>query len=348
MNDGTRISRRVVLATPLTVALAPSFSHAAEPILWRRPAVVRVEGRRRALFELHVDRRPLAAIMVRDADDGALLRTFEGSDLDGRRVVEPNGVVVFVELDLPPSTRRLSINAGGQPIPTGLALDDGPMLGPPLRGGPWAAVYKADWARGHRRVFYALDGKARLPGRTAIDWVGLDDQGRIAAGDSDLASDALGYGAEVLAVADAIVAAARDGVPEAVRISQNGKHPRDLAAGNFVSLDLGAGRYAIYEHLIPGSLRVRAGDQVRRGQVIGRLGFSGDSTGPHLHLHVADAAAPLLGEGVGYGFERFALLGRYEDIGRLGAGPWNPLAAGLAPERRDELPGPNVVVRFPD
>jgi hypothetical protein len=348
MVDGPRISRRVVLTAPLTVSLAPAFGHAAEPILRRPPVVVRVEGQRRALFELHVERQPLAAVTVRDADGGAPLRIFKGSDLDGRCVVEPGGVVVFAELDLPPSTRRLSIDAGGQPVPAGLALDDGPMLGPPLRGGPWAAVYKADWARGHRRVFYAPDGKARLPGRTAIDWVGLDGQGRIAVGDPDLASNALGYGAEVLAVADATVAAARDGVPEAVRVSQNSKHPHDLAAGNFVSLDLGSGRYAIYEHLIPGSLRVKGGDQVRRGQVIGRLGFSGDSTGPHLHLHVADAAAPLLGEGVGYGFERFTLLGRYEDVGRLGEGPWSPLAPGLARERSDELPGSNVVVRFPD
>ncbi|WP_454718295.1 M23 family metallopeptidase [Caulobacter segnis] len=263
---------------------------------------------------------------VRDGD--VVLGRFEG---------------VFVELDLPDTTRRLSVEAAGQTITLDLPEDDGPMLGPPLRCGPWAAIYKADWPRGHRRVFY--DG--RLPGRTAIDWVRLDDQGRIATGDPDLAKSALGYGAEVLAVADAVVAAARNAVPEAERVSQNGKHPQDLAAGNYVSLDLGKGRFAICEHLIPGSVAVQPGDRVRKGQVIGQLGFSGDSTGPHLHFHVADAAAPLLGEGVGYGFGHFTLLGRYEDLGRLGSAPWTPLT-GLAPQRHNELPGSNVVVRFPD
>ena len=116
---------------------------------------------------------------------------------------------------------------------------------------------------------------------------------------------------------------------------------------NLASLALGGGRFAIYEHLIPGSLRVKTGDRVRKGRVIGQLGFSGDSTGPHLHLHVADAARPLRGEGVGYGLERFILLGRYEDLGRLGSAPWAPLA-GQDAERRDELPGSNVVVRFPE
>lgn len=43
------------------------------------------------------------------------------------------------------------------------------VLGPPLRGGPWAAVYDPMLDRGHRRVLYAIDGAARIPGRFAID-----------------------------------------------------------------------------------------------------------------------------------------------------------------------------------
>lgn len=318
------LTRRGAMAplaiVPSILLGAPGLARAASSSLRQPLAVVRVEGRRRALFE--VAKGP---VTVRDSN--VVLGRFED---------------VFVELDLSDQVRRVTVEAAGRTTTLDLPEDDGPMLGPPLRGGPWAAIYKADWQRGHRRVFY--DG--RLPGRTAIDWVRLDDQGHIATGDPDLARSALGYGAEVLAVADAVVAAARDGVPEAERVSQNGKHPQDLAAGNYVSLDLGKGRFATCEHLIPGSVAVKPGDRVRKGQVIGQLGFSGDSTGPHLHFHVADAAAPLLGEGVGYGFERFTLLGRYEDLSRLGSTPWTPLAS-LDPERRNELPGSNVVVRFP-
>jgi murein DD-endopeptidase MepM/ murein hydrolase activator NlpD len=335
-----RFTRRAVVAAPLAMALAPDPARAVGPVLRQAPALVKVEGRRRVLFELRTDQPE--AVTVRDPNGGAVLATFAGPSLAGRR----SGAVVFVELDVPASTRRLAIEVDGRRIEAKLPRNDGSMLGPPLRGGPWAAIYKADWPRGHRRVFYAVDGKARLPGRTAIDWVRLDSDGRIATGDADLARNALGYGAEVLAVADAVVAAARDGVPEAERVSRNTKHPEDLAAGNFVSLDLGGGHYATYEHLIPGGLRVKRGDRVRKGQVIGLLGFSGDSTGPHLHLHVADAALPLAGEGVGYGFEHFSLLGRYDDIGRLGSASWAP-RVGLEAERRNELPGSNVVVRFP-
>lgn len=53
-----------------------------------------------------------------------------------------------------------------------------------------------------------------------------------------------------------------------------------------VSLDLGHGLRAFYAHLQPGSVRVKTGELVKRGQVLGRLGNSGNSAGPHLHFHV--------------------------------------------------------------
>jgi hypothetical protein len=59
------------------------------------------------------------------------------------------------------------------------------VLGPPLAGGPWAAVHHPGWERGHRRVFYTVDGRARLPGRFAIDFVKLDDRGHTVRGDGD-------------------------------------------------------------------------------------------------------------------------------------------------------------------
>ncbi|MDB5456732.1 MAG: peptidase domain protein, partial [Caulobacter sp.] len=80
--------------------------------------------------------------------------------------------------------------------------------------------------------------------------------------------------------------------------------------------------------------------------VIAALGFTGDSTGPHLHLHVAEAPSPLGGEGAPYAFDAFTLLGRYDDIAALGTRPWTAPAPGLAAVRRDEWPGVNVVVRF--
>ena len=56
--------------------------------------------------------------------------------------------------------------------------------------------------------------------------------------------------------------------------------------GNYVILDHGNNVYTIYGHMASGSITVTEGDTVKQGQVIGKVGSSGSSTGPHLHFQV--------------------------------------------------------------
>ena len=72
--------------------------------------------------------------------------------------------------------------------------------------------------------------------------------------------------------------------------------------GNSLVLDLGESRYALYGHLQAG-VRVKVGDHVRAGQVLGLLGNSGESTGPHLHFGLMDGDAMLTGDGIPYVFD---------------------------------------------
>ncbi|AHE56893.1 M23 family metallopeptidase [Sphingomonas sanxanigenens] len=353
----------VMLATPAGAGLRQSLDVAVP----RPPAPVTVEGRDQLVYELHLTPfgdRPatLRSITVVDPASGARLAHFADAALAARTqivggagAIPPGGrAIVYIEIDRPKGAapRRLRhriVQDGAPGIITPPDILVGPAapitVGPPLAGGPWVAIHHPDWPRGHRRVVYAVDGRARIPGRFAIDWVRVDAEGRIARGDADRTDAALGYGAPVLAVAEGVVAAIRGDVPENATISANPAHPLEDAAGNYVALEIGPGRYAIYEHLQPGSLRVRAGDRVRRGAVIGRLGFTGDSTGPHLHFHVADRAEPLGGEGLPFVIDRFRLEGRYRDLGRLGTVRWEGFE-GVSAVRNGERPGPNVVVRF--
>ncbi len=277
------------------------------------PSPVSIDGRDWLIYELHLtnfSREPLRIEKVEVLPDGIDARAAPQTVPPRERAI----VYLEIPVDAKRPARRLRHRVRyGAGKATDLADVVGGevevrakarlALGPPLRGGPWAAVYAWEWPRGHRRVFYTLDGRARIPGRFAIDWVRKDEQGKSARGDADVVKNSLGYGADVLAVADARVAAVRDGIAEVERVSANPKHSLDEAAGNFVALDLSDGRFALYEHLMPGSIRVAKGDRVRRGQVLASLGFTGDSTEPHLHFHVADSPSPLAGEGLPYEFE---------------------------------------------
>jgi hypothetical protein len=219
-----------------------------------------------------------------------------------------------------------------------------PVLAAPLREGNWAAIYSPVWQRGHRRVCFTFDDKDYLPGRFAIDFVRLDSVGRYASGNEDSVANWYGYGNAVYAVADGAVVAMRTDFAESPTLSGHPAYAAADATGNFVAVDIGHGQVVFYEHLKPGSIPVSRGQRVRKGQVLGAIGFTGQSTGPHLHLHVANAPLPLRAEGLPFVFLDFQLVGRYPDFGVFGKSVWSPVKTStpVACER----PAPNTVIRF--
>ncbi len=215
-------------------------------------------------------------------------------------------------------------------------------LGPPLKGGLWLAGGGPSNTAGHRRTMIPLDGAVPIAQRFAIDFVRVDPTGATFSGDAEDNTTYYCHGADAIAVADAVVVDTLDGVPENVPgpTSRAVEITLKNAAGNYVILDLGDGLYAFYAHLIPGSLRVREGDRVTRGQVLGLVGNSGNSTEPHLHFHVANRASPLGAEGLPYTFDRFVKLGNSSHPGAA--------IQGEGETRRGEIPLANDLVRFPD
>ena len=104
----------------------------------------------------------------------------------------------------------------------------------------------------------------------------------------------------------------------------------ETIAGNHVIVDLGGGHFALWAHLRPGSLRVKVGDHVKRGQVLGLVGNSGNSSEPHLHFQVMDGPSSLGSEGVPYAFDAFDQLD----------------ATGQISTKKKELPSDKAVVSF--
>ena len=188
------------------------------------------------------------------------------------------------------------------------------VLGPPVEGANWLAADgpSNDQDNHHRRGVVILDGRAVDSRRYAIDWKQIKDDASFSGDPRDVHSY-YSYGKPILAVADGRVVTARDGLPDNTPGHGESFHPAvpitlETVAGNTITLDLGAGQFAYYMHLQPGSLRVKAGDRVRRGQVLARIGSSGDAREPHLHFEVTTSSKLLAGDGVPYLIDRYRLM----------------------------------------
>ena len=340
----------------LTIGAAQPERQGFDMAVLHPPHAVAIGGHRLLVYELHLTNFAGAElhptrIEALDATTGAVIASLEGAALDraiggpghksGSATAKPGEhLVVYWEISLPladPIPRRLRHRlvfdgasvSGGDVVLTREPL---PQFAPPLRGGPWTAVYDPALERGHRRMVYAVDGVARVPGRHAIDWF------RAGGGD--------GRGADVLAVADAIVAASRDDMDEPA--AGVAARPISLAdgTGNFVALRLANGSFAVYEHLARG-VRVKPGQTVRRGDVIARLGATGHASKPHLHFHVADALSSLASEGLPFRLSGMTVLGHFPTVfAAADGGTWASEPPRRLAAPADDMPAPNVVIRF--
>ena len=120
---------------------------------------------------------------------------------------------------------------------------------------------------------------------------------------------------EVLAVGDGTIVAAGNqwpnewvknpleySVERIVELTQNllkeGVDFNHAILGNYVIIDHNNGEFSLYGHMSEGTLTVEVGDDVKQGQVIGRVGNTSNSEGPHLHFHLMDSKDFQTGNGL--------------------------------------------------
>lgn len=345
------------------------------------PMPIKGDGQYRLIYELHLTSflgRDLTLRRVEAVSPaGVPIKAYQGEDLS-RSLVRPGKppdpedncvlgsgarAVVFIMLtfgnlsDIPDVlTHRVTVayarGSGEQVILQGegrqvpVLREEPLVIGPPVRSGVWLAGNgPGDGPVGHRLSMQAWNGRVVVNQRYALDFMKFNDDGRLVQGESSVNAHWPSYGEEALAVADGVVTEANDGI---VENTPNEKYavPNNLesAAGNYVVLRLGPGAYAAYAHLQPKSLRVKAGDKVKKGQVLGLIGNSGISDAPHLHFHMIEADSFYGGEGIPFVFERFESLGPFENLDENLDKRW--IAPGPPVARVKEIPLRDVVIRF--
>jgi hypothetical protein len=311
------------------------------------PSAFSSDGRTRLTYELYLTNftsKPLTLSRIEVLDAGGTnaqpIAAFEGEQLAA--VLEPIGIdaqsnqggnarqlapggtaVAFMWVTVEPGAhvpyklRHRVITADSAAEGAAIETHHNPLklLAGPVQGSDWLASDgpSNDRDNHHRRGVFLIDGHPLISRRYAIDWMQVQD-GKSFSGDASDKRSYYSYGKPVLAVDNATVVAAKDGLPDNVPGHNTPGHEgfkpavainMDTLGGNTIVLDLGNGQFAHYFHLQPGSVRVKAGEHVTRGQLLALIGASGDAREPHLHFEITSSPKLMAGEGLPYLIDHF-------------------------------------------
>jgi hypothetical protein len=134
--------------------------------------------------------------------------------------------------------------------------------------------------------------------------------------------ECFGWGKDIFSPCDAEIVKVEDGVNERERVSLIGDlryrakindmhnkgefNYRDIA-GNYIIMKCSESVYALFAHLKKDSILVDVGERVKKGQVIGKVGHSGNSLAPHLHFQMMDNEDPRFANGILCAFEYYEI-----------------------------------------
>jgi hypothetical protein len=299
------------------------------------------DGKIHLVYELGMTNFSSAEIEVEKVElvgDGSVLQTLDSAAVAGRLqpagLREPAGTLaksthalLFLNVALAPGSKvpaelshRVTLRVSAAPPGHQELSESGgattvdrrsvPLIGPPLRGERYIAADSCCDATRHTRAALPVNGRVWVAQRYAVDWEQTDANGRIYTGPREKLESYAIFGQPVLAVANALVVSVIDGQPEQTPGSYPSNIALDAADGNSIILDLGEKRYALYAHLQPGSIKVRRGEKVHLGQVIGLVGDTGNSIVPHLHFQVTDGPSSLSSNGLPYEISDFGVTGK--------------------------------------
>lgn len=259
---------------------------------------------------------------------------------------------------VPPATQPSPISYLAAPF--NISSGTPRVIAPPLRGDGWVAANGCCGTGGpHRPSLNSVNGKLANSQRFAIDWMKLTDEGKFYSGDKTKNESYADYGEAVYAVADGTVSSTLDtveaGTPGILPANDPVLGPKITVQnvdGNHIIQNLGGGAWAMYAHLVKGSLLVKPGDKIKKGQKIAELGNTGNSNAPHLHFQLMNDPSLLEADAVPYVIDRFTYQGQIPYSAWVVTDDYlsGTFLQGRLPEaqsRTDELPLVLSVVNFP-
>ncbi|MBN8867155.1 MAG: M23 family metallopeptidase [Solirubrobacterales bacterium] len=367
------------LIGPATASAEEAFTPiVAQPIAPAR-AVVATDGKKHVAYELLVSNYSSAPTTIKRIDrfDGrrrlapvtgeaisGMLKPFASAP--GTDVLGP-GQSGFILLDLAlPRRAKLPTRISHQFV---VGKSDAPLkfvskfrtgtvrvLGdpavqvrPPLVGPGWVVANGccAEFTS-HRGAVLPVNGRFHNSERFAIDFMQIQPDGLLVNGAWESLDNYPFFGDPILSATRGTVVRVVKDIPET---QPSGNLPPASAAragGNYVVVRSARKRFAFYAHMQPGSARVKVGQRVRAGQILGLLGSTGNSNAPHLHFHMMDGPDPLASNGIPYTFSRFGVQGRLLNFGDLFDGVKAQVNSQFAGIHSNQLPLNLQVIDFPN
>jgi hypothetical protein len=207
-----------------------------------------------------------------------------------------------------PMYEGLKVNAPG------VTVERKPVIAvkPPVKGDGWIVSNGCCAPNLHRDLRIGIDGVLiETPELFSIDFAKMKGD-RIFDGDGSKNEQHYAFGEDVLAVADGTVVFVQDGKPETTPNVATPAKTKDDYGGNIIILEIGPDVFALYVHLQTGSVAVKAGDVVKAGTPLAKIGNTGPSLGPHLHFGLSDKPDLFSGRSLPFVFERFAKIGNVD------------------------------------
>ncbi|MDQ2631867.1 MAG: M23 family metallopeptidase [Actinomycetota bacterium] len=354
------------LAAPAPAAAEDELTAVTASVLATPEAVLADDGRQHLAYELLLSNRASTTVTIRSIkalagkkvvgslsgkEVATMMSPFGGKP--GNKLGPGQGAFVLMDVSFPGKAKlprrivhRLSISERKPSpanattylaAPTRVIRTPAVVVAPPLRGDGWVVANGCcDAFTAHRGTVLPVNGANHVAERFAIDFVQIGANGRLLDGPRDAFSSYAYFGEPIYSATNGKVVGVVNDIPE----TPAGGFPKNptaqTAGGNHVVIDMGGGRYAFYAHLQPGSATVKVGQRVTVGQVLGRLGNSGNTDAPHLHFHVMDSPSPLASNGLPYRFTSFTVAGTMTNVGPFTE---DGAVAQIAPEPRGPRSG---------
>ncbi len=167
---------------------------------------------------------------------------------------------------------------------------------------PFKGEWTVFWGGDTKELNYHVISVAQ---KNAFDIVVRDEKGNSYKTDGKTNEDYYAFGKELIAPSDGEIVLVVDGVKD----NKPGELNPIYVPGNTVIIKTANNEYLFFAHFKQHSIKVKQGDKVKQGQLLGLCGNSGNSSEPHLHFHIQNVEDMNIATGVKCYFEKLTVNG---------------------------------------